>query len=360
MIHKNNERLKNLLQSVSSLLKGNQKYQHLIDHGPIEKNGFSLTFWANFSGKNGLSSIYIKIPKIIFGNKTIDYYSPITEFDMTLARDEFKSLNYLSKNWTSMHGVSFVETLGFIENHNAIITKRCNGSFLFKEFRKNDIKTRFNRHTSDSTKLGLLNFGKSLNYFHNKFAIETDFDIEKTLKKFDNYYGSLRKFGVSNNFLNDIDNTLINYKRITEKTLIVDNLKGIDIRQLLRDQDKDIIVIDPGKITRSYREVDLARFIVTCRILYWGTFLIPFRMRPNIKYEQAFLNGYFGSKKHTGKILHVMILKELLKHWKMSHTSLQKKGWPKFLIILLKRFYINHFYKYLILNELEELKKSEL
>ena len=51
------------------------------------------------------------------------------------------------------------------------------------------------------------------------------------------------------------------------------------------------------------------------------------------------------------------ILKELLKHWKMAHISLERRHLPRIFKKILQVIYVDHFYKYLIQNELAELEK---
>ena len=68
--------VEHLLTLVKEKLKGNDKYKYLKEHGPLDFNGFSITFWINFEGKAGKSSIYLKIPKIIWEDEEVDFNSP--------------------------------------------------------------------------------------------------------------------------------------------------------------------------------------------------------------------------------------------------------------------------------------------
>ena len=52
----------------------------------------------------------------------------------------------------------------------------------------------------------------------------------------------------------------------------------------------------------------------------------------------------------------VLIIKELFKHWKMGHTSLTVRKWPKVVKYVVKNMYIDPFYKWLIANEVAELE----
>ena len=69
MTPNNNQELNNLLSSVLQELADNNRYKTIVDHGSLETNAFSITFWVNFNGTHGTSSVYVKIPKFILYEK---------------------------------------------------------------------------------------------------------------------------------------------------------------------------------------------------------------------------------------------------------------------------------------------------
>jgi len=338
-------------------LADDNRYKAQVDHGPLETNAFSITFWVNFKGTHGISSVYVKIPKFILYEKKIDFLSPITKADETLAKDEYSSLNYLSSHWNQSFGVRYVKPLGYIKEYNAIITERIQGKFFFKLFRQSDLSRKSKEQEHDPIMLGMYNFGKSLGAFHSQIETPSTFRAYEVLSKLTLYVNFLKNCNVSDKYLDDLLFDISKYENFECPALIVNNLKGIDIRQILITQDSNLLVIDPGKISKGYSEVDLARFIVTCRILYWGRFAIFFRVIPDDSYEDKFLNGYYGSKKSSEKVLNILIIKELFKQWIMAHKGLVKREWPKPFKYLVQKLYIDPFYKWLISYELLELKK---
>ena len=185
--------------------------------------------------------------------------------------------------------------------------------------------------STDNVEDGLFKFGNSLREFHHKEIKETIFNSNQVLEKPFSYLETLKRYDLDQAQIELLSQKLNEYKHTKYSTSIVNNLKGIDIRQLLMSNDDCIYVIDPGKISKNYIEVDLARFIVTCRILYWGTFWILIKLFPNSRYEKRFMSGYNGADSFSTEALNIMILKEILKHWKMAHLSLEKKKWPKLL-----------------------------
>jgi hypothetical protein len=353
----NNQSLSHLLSLVELLLKSNSKYACLENWGGLEHNGFSITFWINFSGNNGISSVYVKIPKIIYGDKNKGFNYPLSQDDFTLAKNEYESLLLLSNSWSSEFGITFIHPLGYINEYNAIVTERFFGDFFFKEFQKYDFKEKIFIKVDNPIYFAMQNFGQSLNTFHQKSISEAIFQTNEVLEKIQKYIIFLQKFNVSNYDLELILEALNEFSGTEYKTSIVKNIKGIDVRQILFNEKFEYCVMDPGKITKNFIEVDLARFIVTCRILYWGTFGILLKLKPNRRYEENFMNGYKSSVSFSQDALKIMIIKELFKHWKMAHISLERREWPKLFKLLLRKLYVDSFYKHLISNELQKLSK---
>jgi hypothetical protein len=282
---------------------------------------------------------------------------PLTKADRILAKNEYESLMLLSKSWATEFGVTFIQTLGYIDEYNAIITERFFGDFFFKEFQKYDTKEKFFNQASNPIHSAMFNFGQSLNSFHQKSISDAVFKTNEVLEKIKKYIIFLQKFNVNNYDLELILEALNEFSGTEYKTSIVKNIKGIDVRQILFNEKFQYCVMDPGKITKNFIEVDLARFIVTCRILYWGTFGILLKLKPNRRYEKNFMNGYKSSVSLSKEALKIMIIKELFKHWKIAHISLERKKWPKLFKLLLRKLYVDSFYKHLISNELQKLSK---
>ena len=218
-----------LLALIEEKLSGvdKYKYKYLKEHGPLDFNGFSITFWINFEGDDGKSSVYLKIPKIIWDDNEIDFNSPITKLDRTLAKNEFDSLNYLSENWSRESGVSFINPLGYIDEYNAILTERIYGDFFFNEFLNEDFKRKMFRKSMEKAEEGLYKFGKSLREFHQKEIKKTIFNSNQVLKKPFSYLETLKKYDLDQAQLLLITQKLNEYKHTKYSTSIVNNLKGI-------------------------------------------------------------------------------------------------------------------------------------
>ena len=203
MILNQNTVIKKLISLTLNHLSHNSMYQSVIDHGPITVNAFSITFWIDYQGSAGKSSVYVKIPKYIFYNQDIDFLSPITKFDRELAKNEINSLEILSKDWNKSHKVCFVNKLAYIEEYNAILTERVYGNFLFEEFRESNLKKKYKAPRNDQTMIALYNFGKSLSSYHNKSLTNSIFKTHQFINKFNYYAIFLKDSGVSSKYLSN-------------------------------------------------------------------------------------------------------------------------------------------------------------
>ena len=349
--------LTKLLSLVSKVLSEDSRYLEIINYGELELNAFSITFWIDFKGNKGISSVYLKIPRYIFYDKSIDFLTPITESDKELAKDEYRSLLYLSSNWDESEGVFFVKPLAYVEEYNAILTERISGSLLFKEYQSSDLLQKYKQGNTGDVARAMSNFGKSLRTFHLQSSTPSVFTADKVLNKLNPYIDFLKKQGVKDRFFNMLLNTLAKYKNFEWPSYLVNNFKGIDIRQIFRTNNGNLHVIDPGKITKGYREIDLARFLVTCRIIYWGTLRVLIRSTPHKSYENQFINEYFDGNNPKSSVLSILIIKEFFKQWKVTHSALLKRDWPLIIKYLTKKLYIDPFFKWHISNELKQLEK---
>ena len=137
----------------------------------------------------------------------------------------------------------------------------------------------------------------------------------------------------------------------------VPTFKGIDIRNALIDEQDRLYLLDPGRTKITYRESDLARFIMTYRILYWGSKLLLLVREPDLKAEAAFLEFYYShSEPACPQLLNFFLLKEQLKHWHTALNSLQFRPWPSLLKYIVTKVYVNPFYSRQITAQLKLIR----
>jgi hypothetical protein len=122
-------------------------------------------------------------------------------------------------------------------------------------------------------------------------------------------------------------------------------LKGLDIRNVLEAADGTIWLLDPGKTKLTAREADLARFLLTWRILFWGSPWFVLGVRPHVSIEETFLRAYWDGAPGPPAALHAYLLKETLKHWHTALESAARRGWTPAKSALIRRVYIDPFYR---------------
>jgi len=344
---KNPEMYDGLLASVEATLAAEGQPYRVIECGPFEVNCFSICFWAALMGPTGRKEVYVKIPKVIFYEKEKEALGTLSDEDVRLAEDEYESLVYLSSHWDGADiSVTFVKPLGFVREFNAIITERVMADHLFRQYRRSDLWGRLlGRVHTDPLPDAMSRLGETLGRFHKKSGGPVVCDVDSILGKIHGYMLELRGYGVDSACLDKIARRLNRSKRLKLTSRRAVNLKGIDVRQVFVDQHSGLYLLDPGRMKDGFREVDLARFVVTCRILYWGTAAILFQLTPSSRYEESFLRAYAQVNDISETALGILILKELFKHWRMAHVSLEKKRWPRGNKVLLKKLYVDRFYK---------------
>jgi len=301
----------------------------------------------------------VKIPKADLYKSKKKGVFPLTDDDRRFAEEEYESLIYLSQSWKSYDlNIVFVKPVGFIKEYNAIVTEKVYAKDLFKLFRRRDLIRRLNLYDKNDPMHNILSrIGTGLSRFHQNLVKVVKFDLSEIVSKVDYYCLLLNSFGIDRNFLDSIIARLLKFEDYNPPTDITHTLKGLDLRNILVDREKNLFMLDPGKIKQNYIEADLARFLVTCRILYWGSVVFFSGICPDSSYEERFLQGYYCGKERNNKLLAILIIKELFKHWLMAYEALQLKWWPGAMKYLLRKTYIDQFYKGQLTSEIAELER---
>jgi len=328
--------------------------------GLLEVNDFSVCFGIDVHGASKYTGIFVKIPKANLVFKKKKTIMPLTDEDRKFAEAEYNSLTHLVQYWQSEDiKINIIKPLGYLKDFNAIVTERVYGEDFFKLFRKVDILNKFyNNGSNNHVHNSLFNLGMALSRFHKTSLKECVIRIDEISKNIERYCSQLKFFGVSHNFLDSVIEIFCRFQRYSAPTHLTNTLKGLDIRNLIIDKTGKLFLLDPGKLKKYYKEADLARFMITCRILYWGSSLFFLRISPEHTYEKSFAEGYYNNnEKSEATLLKLFLIKELFKHWHMAHTALHLKSWPFILKRFLKYAYIDPFYKKQIGSELSNLRK---
>ncbi len=321
--------------------------------GPLSTNYFSFIFRLSVVSSQGTENVFVKIPKedLRSGSRTI---LPISCADRRMAEDEASSLRRLFDQWLSKDvGVSWVRLRGEVSDYNAIVTDAVDGDEALTVFRRLDLRRRFGYvKDRDRLRAAMARLGAALGRFHRVNSKETVFQVDQAIPKLERYCRGIESRAHSP-VLAEISQAIGLFAGLELDAVEVPTLKGIDIRNVLMNDQDGLSLLDPGRMKPACREADLARFIMTYRILYWGSGLFFLGLRPDTKAEGAFLEAYYSnSAPPSPKLLSFFIIKEQLKHWRTALDSLRLLPWP----VLVKRIaattYVNPYYTRQLTEEL--------
>ena len=323
---------------------------------PLQTNYFSFVFSMDIKTENESLKIFVKIPKedLRAKGKTI---LPISEGDRKMAQAEAESLRRLESEWKGDElKVHWVKLYGEIPEYNALITKAVTGLEAFNVFRRWDSRRRYG-NLSDYNRLisAMGRLGAALGRFHKISAKPVNFNTDILIHKMIRYCSEIENHPLGTKIKSVIDD--INKFGGQEFSAIkVPTLKGIDIRNILIDEEDNLFVLDPGRIKLACREADLSRFLMTYRILYWGSIKFILGLKPDLKGENAFLNNYYkNSSAPSVRLLHMFFVKEQLKHWHTALESLEMRSYPAMIKRLIAGIYVNPYYVCQILTELKQI-----
>lgn len=324
--------------------------------GPLVTNNYSFTFFIDVHTNRGTQRVFAKIPKedLRKGPKSI---FPISTAERCMAEDEECSLRTLAGQWHAEDlGVSWVRLREVFSQYNAIVTDAAEGNDAFAMFKRLDLRRRLGSKKDRITLRGAMaRLGAALGRFHNTNSMTTAFRVDQAIPKLERYCREIQST-VRSPVLKYVIPALRNIVGQELSTVEVPTLKGIDIRNVLMNDQGSLFLLDPGRLKHGCREADLARFIMTYRILYWGSRLFLLGLRPDAKAERAFLEAYYSNTAPPSpKLLSFFLIKEQLKHWHTALDSLRLRPWPLPVKWLVAATYVNPYYIRQLTKELKQV-----
>lgn len=329
-----------------------------MEIGPLSSNYYSFTFSVKALTVSGRRDVFVKIPKVDMRG-LVPSILPITPEDRRMAQEEESSLTLLSQKWEGGDlKVCWANLCGTVPEYNAIVTERIFADEAFMFFRRLDLRRRFGfRQDAQRLQALMARLGATLGRFHQTNVRAKIFRLSEALPKFEFYCHELEKTTGSpwpERILQKLHSMGDAQFMATE----VPTLKGIDIRNVLIDADDRLYLLDPGRIKFTHREADLARFMMTYRVLYWGSKLLLLFRQPDPKAEASFLDAYYASAPSPcPQLLDLFLLKEQLKHWHTALDSLRRLPWSPAIKGLVARIYVNPFYTRQVAAKFQSLMK---
>ncbi|MEI6984492.1 MAG: hypothetical protein WCK65_00025 [Rhodospirillaceae bacterium] len=317
--------------------------------GPLEIHDFSFCIGLEQRNEPQLSGIYIKLPK---QDVSLSDIKDIGDQDRIMASRECHSLERLETDWPDTFGVSYVRLLGYLPEFNALITKRAFGQDFSVWLRGIDLALKFGYARDIERGIDALErFGRSLAQFHwtTRQPGHPDAphpDANRLAVKLQSYTTALARHGVGPAALGRLSRLAAEprLEQALRTQPLCDTLKGLDLRNIVIDDQGDLHLFDPGRLRPDSPFADFARFQATLKLLYWGRLSFFARLEPDRRFLDAVCRGYFGPDgEPAGTRLHH--LKECARMWLMAHTALALKPWPASLKFTLRRAYIDPFFQ---------------
>jgi len=357
-----NERLSNsevrelLARRVTTELLGKEGGVEFVESSPITSNYYSFTFSLKVRTLDGVSEVFVKIPKKDLRAHVRDIL-PIEEGDRQMGEDEAQSLQFLNQRWQGdAVNVYWVNLRGVITEFNALVTDGIDGEEATTVFRRLDLRRRCGfLRDAGTLRSSMARLGEALGRYHQNNAVPAVFRLSDALPKVESYCRALRQS--SGSVLPELAyRTLENMAGLELPGLMVPTIKGIDVRNVVVDADNSLYLLDPGKSKLTFRETDIARFVMTYRILYWGSPLLMFVREPDRNAELSFLEAYNATTRlSSSRLLDIYILKEQLKHWHTAMQSLEKVNWAPVVQRIVERIYVRPFYEAQVASQLSVL-----
>jgi hypothetical protein len=349
----NRQAQQRLALQVAKEFLGTQASDSALEIGPISVNNYSFTFSVTLQTGR---SVFVKVPKLDMRG-TVPQLLPISPGDREMALEEESSLKMLRQRWSAGGlGVEWVRLLGGVAEYNAIVTERVIAEEALVVFRRLDLRRRLGFEAdADRLRRLMARLGAAFGQFHQSASTEAEYHLSSELPKFEFYCRELAP-QAGGPWPEAVIQTVRSLGDLRIPGSTAPTLKGIDVRNTLVDSEDHIFLLDPGKTKIAHREADLARFLMTYRILYWGSKMLLLVREPDSGAEAAFLESYYAQNPPScRRLLSLYMLKEQLKHWHTAVDSLERRPWPSWLKRLAARVYVAPFYERQVSDQLRIL-----
>jgi len=311
--------------------------------GKISFHHYSITFPCTLLKSGSEIRGYGKIPKSDPSKRSV---TQLNEADRVLAKNEYTSLEYLRDHWPgSKFGVNFVTPLAFVESSNLLITEELPGEHLHAQMRRRLLKKKlsFGSVGGDPLVPCFARIGKALGAFHREHRAPKNAIAASVADKLISTSKAIHR-------QTGIDLALVVNACIGEDVLEILNntqaktMKGFDIRNIIVDGRECINIIDPGKIKVDTALADVARFIVTIRLVFWGSWYCPLIVSEVDEYEDAFIDAWRSESGLATDGLSILVIKEVLRYWLIGLDAAARYAPNTLLESALKRYYVNRVF----------------
>ena len=316
------------------------------NRGPVEFDYWSVSYKLMFTSR----SVFVKIPKMNMRER--DIAAVLTNSaSLESARTEFDSFLKIHAITQWPEGCSTVRPLDYAEQFNAIITEYSPSEDLFRQCRAAMLPIFSKSEEGQRIRTSVQHCGEWLRHFQ-EFELDcspVQVDSRQVFEDIRSWADEIMPLCSRPGHLRKL---LDEFRQESWSSYLprVRTCEGFEARNILVDRDGVIRVVDPGKIGLSSGLEDLAHFLASLTMLYWGTpFLwlgIPFA-KP---YRQAFLEGWSARGREVDSTLLAWFeVREWFRQWLEAYKAVAQKRCGRFIRGILRSTYVDTFF----LNRIE-------
>jgi len=344
--------------------KGHGRAAPLINFrvSELDIDYWSFIFHVNWQEGDQERGIFVKIPRFNWHDDSIinAIRDPVAQ---NMGRTGFQSLTMLfNLSQVLGEGVKPVRPIAYWKDYNAILTEKVPAGELYTV-----IRAVYSPHIVQIRRpvLILENLLQRLGawiarfHAHGEKAQQTLLDTREYAPEIESFWSGVIESCSEPKRAEMLANRLSQIiLRSAEQ--IVPTVEGFEVRNILWDTSANqLYLVDPGVIKDRPRLEDLARFMVSLDVLYWGSMWFLFEYKASAALEHAFLQGYFRQGVAPGAWLRFFKTRELLKQWSAAYEVLRAKKLPKGLSGLIRKLYIDRFYFREIEKNIHILEKAQ-
>jgi hypothetical protein len=277
----------------------------------FESRYFSSFIIFSIGSANGTArQLVAKFPKVARSRGHQQLPGRLPE-DLELSALEYQAFRGLATTWPKDYS-EFVQPLFFDQSTGLLVFPYIAGEDLYVSSLARDLvfKKLPIRFVDDVAKLGA-----ALGAYHTRLQKPGEFPLDKVVAR-------IEKAG------HEFDAPLPRWLRDerSRPASVVAGIRGFEVRNARRSADR-IWLFDPGRLREEPAEADIARFLVSLKLLTWGTvlFALPVSTRD---VEQAFLRAYNEQRQLDPVLLRLFTLRELSWNWTECVEVIKLKRLP--------------------------------
>jgi hypothetical protein len=325
-------------------------------HGPKDVDYWSIIQTYTVLTKHGARhTVFCKMPKYEWQLRSPEQLD-LDPSAPAMARIEYDSLVKLSAVFENAEpALRVIRPLDLLSHPNAILTEGVDEAIeVYQCLRSADQ----GKHSREAALDMVHKCGRWLGHFHGHSAtsesVEPLGDLQRQLQHLRTEASQGGKYAEPLlPYLAQAEALNIEYD--SEQTLISE---GFEVRNFIVSKNT-IYFLDPGKLLLGSRYDDLARFLASLSVLYWGKLKLLWKTPTEDLYARTFLQGYesvYGSINRP--LLKAHMVKQYLKLWLEGLKVLDFKPYPRPLKWIGRRFYLPSFFCKRIEEEFGCLKQA--